>query len=121
MSSSRPSSDGRSSSVTLGVRRPRASIVPSAASGVRPNAFRASPSVVARPSTSTRVPSTSVKICRARRTPASVRTYTRILRVCPRRRVSRESISPSSARERSVRGTWLRRSRAPSAMPAWFA
>src|SRR5438552_1826054 len=45
----------------------------------------------------------------------------RIFRRCPRRRVSRESARPSSCNAWRVRGTWLRRRRAPSAMPACVA
>src|SRR5438094_856271 len=45
----------------------------------------------------------------------------RIFRHCPRRRVSRESARPSSCNAWRVRGTWLRRRRAPSAMPACVA
>src|SRR5439155_997585 len=84
-----------------------------------PCARRASPRVVGRPSISTRVASTSPRICRARRTPASVSAYTRTFRVCPRRRASRASTKPWPWRAFRVRGTWLRSSRAPSAIPAW--
>src|SRR5207245_1030737 len=63
--------------------------------------------------------STSLRIWRARRTPASVSAYTRTFRVRPRSRVSRGSRSPSDWRAFNVRGTWLRSRRAPSAIPAW--
>src|SRR6266566_2064035 len=112
---------GRSSAATRGWSRPPGSVAPRAARAERPRAFRASPSVVVRPSTSTVVRSMSPRIWRACRTPASVRAYTRIFRRCPRRRVSRESARPSSWSAFRVRGTWLRRSRAPSAIPAWVA